>query len=124
MTVTPADKEGHCCVHVMKLIPSRMVGLYPAKDYSALGVASALFEFFTTYGITDVFISDPGSITASVTQLLLSWFGVRLRLSLTDRHESNMTEFSHQEMLRFLSALVHEERLIDSWESVQNIKLV
>ena len=47
VTVTPADKEGHCCVHVMKLIPSRLVGLSSAKDYSALGVASALFEFFT-----------------------------------------------------------------------------
>ena len=121
VTVTPADKEGHCCIQVMKLIPSRIVGLYPAKDYSALGVAFALFKFFTTYDITDVFISAPGAnITASVTRL----FGVRLRLSLTDRHESNMTERSHQEMLRFLSALVHEERLIDSWGSVQNIKLV
>ena len=36
-------------------------------------------------------------------------------MSLTDRHESNMVERTHRETLRFLSALVHDERLQDCW---------
>ena len=116
LSVSPPDKKGHCCIHVVKQLPSRLVGLYPATDYTAVGVARALFSYFVTYGISEVLISDPGSnITAEVVQLLLKWFGVRFRMSLTDRHESNMVERTHRETLRFLSALVHDERLQDCW---------
>lgn len=76
-SITPTDKEGYSYLHVIKLFPSRIVGLYPAKDLTAESLATALFQFFLTYGICDVLISDPGSnIDSNVTKLLLSWFGV------------------------------------------------
>jgi hypothetical protein len=98
------------------MLPSRLIALYPAKDMSAETLATAAFMFFTTYGITDVLITDPGSnINSQVVQFLLKWFGVRLRMSVVGRHQSNLVERSHRETLRFLSTLVHEERMIKSW---------
>jgi hypothetical protein len=114
--ITPADSEGFQYLHVFKMIPSRLVALYPSKTLSAESLASAAFQFFTTYGITDVLITDPGSnITSDVVKLLLEWFGIRLRISLTNRHQSNMVERTHREILRFLSTLVNAEGLKKSW---------
>lgn len=125
LTISPPDKDGHCCIHVVRMLPSRLTGLYPAKDYHALGVAHALFDFFTSYGISDVLITDPGSnITAEVTQQLITWFGVQHRLSLVDRHESNLVERTNSEILRFITALCSEERIVDRWGSPMVIKLV
>jgi len=114
--VTPADAEGFMYLHVFKLMPSRMVALYPSKTLSAESLASAAFQFFVTYGITDVLITDPGSnITSEVLRLLLNWFGVRLRVSLVGRHQSNGVERTHREVLRFLTILVNSERVKGSW---------
>ncbi len=59
--VSPADQEGYQYIHVFKLLPSRLVGLYPAKDLTAESLATAIFQFFTTYGVTEVIMTDPGS---------------------------------------------------------------
>ena len=125
LTISPVDKDGHCCVHVARLLPSRITGLYPANDYHAIGVAHALFDFFTTYGVTDVLITALGSnITAEVTQQLLQWFGIDRRLSLVDRHQSNLAERTNSEILRFITTLWQEERIVDRWSSPLVIKLV
>ena len=114
--VTPADEEGYQYIHVFKLFPSRLVGLYPSKDLTSDSLALAMFQFFVTYGLTDVLITDPGSnITSEVIEKLLAWFGVRLRLSIVARHESNGVERTNREVLRFLQLLVHSERLIKIW---------
>ena len=123
--VTPADKNGNQYIHVFKLLPSRLVGLYVASDLTAESLALAMFQFFTTYGVTDVLITDPGSnINSEVTKSLLSWFGVRLRMSIVGRHESNYVERTNREVLRFLSALVHSERLEASWSEPYVISTV
>ena len=114
--VSPADEEGFQYLHVFKLIPSRLVGLYPSKDLSADSLAEAMFRFFTTYGITEVIMTDPGSnINSQVVKTLLSWFGVRLRMSIVGRHESNYVERTNREVLRFRRALVHTDRLQNVW---------
>ena len=89
------DDDGNRFLHVFKSIPGRMVDLYPTSTLSADDLASAIFQYFTKYGISEVLITDPGSnITSNVVQLLLKWFGVRLRVSLTNRHQSNNVERS------------------------------
>ncbi len=81
--ITPPDDEGFKYLHVFKLIPSRLIGLYPAKDLSAESLASAMFLFFTTYGLTDVLLTDPGSnINSDVVTTLLKWTGVSLLMSI------------------------------------------
>ena len=114
--VTPATKDGYKYLHHVRLLPARLSALYPAKDLSAESVALALFQFFVTYGISEVLITDPGSnINSSVVKLLLKWMGVRLRMSITNRHQSNFVERTHREVIRFLTDLVHEERVIRIW---------
>ena len=114
--VSPADEEGYMALHCVRMIPSRLIGLYPVKELGAEGVALALFQYFVTYGVTEVLITDPGSnINADAVKLLLLWFGIRLRMSLTNRHQSSLIERSHRETLRFLSDLVHEERVVKIW---------
>jgi hypothetical protein len=123
--VTPADAEGYQYIHVFKLLPSRLVGLYPAKDLSSEGLASAMFQFFVTYGIVEVLITDPGSnIDSAVVTLLLQWFGVRLRMSIVGRHQSNGVERTNKEILRFISGIVHCERLAHCWSKPQVISTV
>jgi hypothetical protein len=90
--------------------------LYPAKDLSADSLAEAMFRFFTTYGISEVVMTDPGSnINSQVVKTLLAWFGIRLRMSIVGRHESNYVERTNGETLRFLTALVHTERVHKIW---------
>jgi hypothetical protein len=92
------------------------VGLYPSKDLTAESLALALFQFFVTYGVVDVLVTDAGSnIDSEVTRLLLDWFGVRLRMSLVNRHQSNGVERTHREILKFLSMLVSDERMANLW---------
>jgi hypothetical protein len=123
--VTPPCKEGYKYLHVFRMIPSRLVALYPSKDLSAESLAMAAFQFFLTYGISDVLITDPGSnINSSVVKHLLSWFGIRLRMSLVNRHQSNMVERSHRETLRFLRNLVQQERVKDVWSKPHILGIV
>jgi hypothetical protein len=123
--VTPPDQEGFQYLHVFRMLPSRLIALYPSKDLTAESLATATFLFFTTYGITDVILTDPGSnITSHVMDLLLKWFGVRLRMSLVGRHQSNLVERSHRETLRFLSTLVNEERLRQCWSKPQVVATI
>ena len=123
--ISPPDNEGFQYIHVFKLIPSRLVGLYPAKDLTAEGLAAVMYLFFMTYGMTDVLITDPGSnINSEVVKTLLQWTGIRLRMSIVGRHESCMVERSHRETLRFLSTLVNEERLKKIWSKPQVIATI
>ena len=110
------DKLGRQYLHVFKFIPSRLVFLYPAETLTAENLATAMFVCFTTYGVTDILITDPGSnIDSQTVDVLMRWMGIRLRMSLVGRHQSNMVERSHRETLRFLSTLVNEERIRDRW---------
>ena len=123
--ITPADAEGFQYLHVFKLIPSRLLALYPSKTLNAESLASAAFQFFVTYGITDVLITDPGSnINSEVVKLLLQWFGIRLRMSITGRHQSNMVERSHREILKHLTLLVNAEGLRKIWSKPHVIGII
>jgi hypothetical protein len=123
--ISPEDSDGYKYIHVLKLMPSRLVGLYPSRDLTAESLALALFQFFLTYGVVDVLITDPGSnIDSAVTKLLLTWFGVRLRMSLVNRHQSNGVERTHREILKFLSMLVADERVANIWSKAHVLGVI
>jgi hypothetical protein len=89
---------------------------YPAKDYSAEEVARILFKHFCTFGAFDEIVSDPGSaFTSAVMAQLNIWLGVRHKVSLIGRHQSNGCEASSREFLRHLRTLVLDERIIHKW---------
>ena len=51
LTVTPAYKQGNNTLIVVVEHFSKHTGAYPAPDYSAMSLATALFQYFTTFGV-------------------------------------------------------------------------
>ena len=116
LTVTPMDSNGNTCVILLVEHYSHFPQAYPAKDYTAVTVAKALFKHFCTFGMFDQIASDPGSAFMSeVVQLLLQWLGLAHKVSLIQRHESNGCEGSNKQFLRHLTTLVMDERLKERW---------
>ena len=125
LTVTPADEEGNCNLIVLVEHYTKYVSAYPAVEYTALTLATALFRHFCTFGVFDEIWSDPGSdLMSGVVQQLNQWFGIRHVVSLVDRHESNGVEGSNKQIIRHLTALVHDTRSEKRWSSPTLLSLI
>ena len=81
--MSPPDKSGHTCIHVIVNQFTDFVALYPAKDHSANSAAQSLFEFFITYGSFYKIASAPGSeCTAALVKELTQLLGTRQHFSM------------------------------------------
>jgi hypothetical protein len=125
LTITPKDKFGHeLCVVVVNHF-TKLTGIYPVESHEAIHVARALFLYFCTYGLVDAIQTDPGTeFTAEVIAHLNGWLGVKHNFSLVNRHESNGVERTNREILRHISTLVHDQRVVDRWSDPVIIGIV
>jgi hypothetical protein len=125
LTVTPESSDGTKYLIVIYNLFTKFVALYPTKDKTAESLAKSLLRHFSTYGLVDSIISDPGSdLTSQIIEHLNSYLGIRHTISLVDRHESNGVERIHQEILRHLRTMIHDSRLLDKWTDPVILSLV
>ena len=108
----------HGNTHLIVIVDhyKKYVWAHVAKDYSAISVATALFIFYSTFGVFDEVWSDAGSnILNEVVEQLNKWLQVKHVVALVDRHETNGVEGSNKQILRHLRTLVHDFRIKDRW---------
>jgi len=125
VTVTPMDRNGNKCVILIVEHFSHFPQAYAAKSYDETSVVSALLKHFATFGMFDEIVSDPGSaFMSAVVKQFNTWVGIRHKVSLVGRHESNGCEGSGKQFLRHLQTLVSDERLIDRWSDDTVLPLI
>ena len=125
LTVTPADSKSNSKIIVVVVHFTKFAMGYAFPEVNAINIASALFQFFCSYGIYQNIITDPGSEFGNeIVQYLTDWFGIKHIFSLVDRHQSNGVESTNKQILRHLKALVHSERAITKWSDPTMLSLV
>jgi hypothetical protein len=119
------DKNGNTCAIIFVEHFSHFPQVYAAKDYSAETVVETMIEHFSRFGVFDELISDPGSAFMSdVHKRYTELMGIRHKVSLVGRHESNGCESSGREFIRHLRTLVNDKRLVDRWSDKTVLPLI
>ena len=125
LTITPADIHGNSVAIVIVVLFSKLVFVYPCRDYTAKTLAMALFKFYSQYGVFEQIRSDPGSnLTSEAIALLHSWLGMQQVFSLVDVHTSNGVERTNGRILEHLRKLVIDESVQQSWSDDSVLPLV
>jgi hypothetical protein len=110
------DKEGYIGLLVIVTMSTKLASLHPIKDESSSTLARELFQFYARYGLYELISVDPGSnISQAVVEELNNLLGVRMKVSLVDRHESNGAEGTNAQVLRHIRMLVQDSRAKDNW---------
>ena len=125
VTITPESANGYKTAIVIADLFTRLVRVYPVKEYDSASVADCLKDWIITYGAYDVVQSDPGSdiLGGAVDAINHRWKMTR-KVSLVDRHESNGNERLIQEILRHLRTLVDDDRAKHLWDTPDYIGFV
>jgi len=119
------DKNGNTCAIILVEHFSHFPQVYAAKDYGADTVVETLIQHFSTFGAFDELVSDPGSAFMSdVVKQFNNLMGIRHKVSLVGRHESNGCESLGGQFIRHLRTLVNDKRLVDRWSDKTVLPLI
>jgi len=112
------DRWGYVAGLIVAEHWSKFVQIYALKTYTAEEVAGILLTHISRYGLFDSLASDPGSVFLSDVVLTLNrWLGLKSKISLVQRHESNGCERIGQEATRHLRNICLDERARKTWSS-------
>jgi hypothetical protein len=115
LAVSP-DSAGNSYILVVYNPFTRLIHLFPTQNTDAMTTARCLLVYFATYGMVDIFHSDPGSnYTAEVFRLLLQWLGVHQSLTLVNNPQADGVEPMNREILYRLRVLCADKRLKHQW---------
>ena len=125
LSITPPDKHGNKAAIVVVEHFSHFVSIYPCSSYDEDTVVTALIKHYSTFGLFDEIASDPGSaFMSNAVARINEIFGVRHKVSLVGRHESNGVEGSIKQILRHLRTLVFEKGFKDRWSDDTVLPLI
>ena len=128
VTITPTSEgehEGYKGITVIVNLFSGHAELYPYKESTAMHDSICLHDYMSRYGRFDEIRTDPGTdFKSKILEQLNKWYGITHVFSLVDRHQSNGAERVIQEVVRHLSALVNDERVITNWAQPEYISSV
>ena len=112
------DNLGNEYIINIVVLHTKLCWGYPAPTHDAVSMATAIFVFFSQYGLFDSIISDPGSdLMSDTVKHLNRYLGQNHVVSLVDRHQSCGVEKTNHETLRHLKALAMDERINKQWSS-------
>ena len=116
VTITPKSKDGYKGITVIVNMLTGDADLFPYKELTGEHDCRCLHDYFSRNGVFDEVRTDPGSdFKSKILESLQKWYGINHVFSITDRHESNGVERLIAEIIRHLSALVQDERLVERW---------
>ena len=125
VTMQPASKNGYKGITVIVNLFSGHTELYPYKHSTGEHDALCLHDYFSRYGRFDEVHTDPGTdFKSKILEQFNRWYGITHIFSLIDRHESNGCERVIQEVIKHLSALLQEERIVDKWDEEEVISSI
>ena len=125
LEISPPDKHGHKYIYSMMNLGTGMAMGFATKTGTAEDAANAMVFWMSIFGLTSLWVSDPGSDFKSGTiKHLLEYFGPRHQFSLVDRHESCGIEPLNREVVRYIRTIVAEEGLHDCWGEQKVIGVV
>jgi hypothetical protein len=121
LSMTLADSFGHDKLKVIMDYFSKHVRLYVTDNHVGQTLAQHLYDHYYTWGRYDTIITDLGSnSTSQDVEQLNKWIGIQDQKSLVGRHESHGVEGSNKQIIRYLRALVSDERVMHRW-SLHNV---
>ena len=111
-------RDGNQYLLVIYNMFTKHVVLRLMRDKTARACASALFLYFSQFGLCDIVHSDLGSDFTSkeVTDLLSQYLGVERTYALQGNPQADGVEPVVKEVLRHLTALVLDEDMKTSWD--------
>ena len=114
--ITPHGKEGQTHIYVVVNLFTKLASLSTGVTVSAENLVYAIWKYWTTYGHTDMIISDLGSdLNSKVFAELVKLMGMRHTFSIADRH-ANGSERTIKEVVRHLRAISYDARIDDIYD--------
>jgi len=106
--ITPHGEDGHTHINVVVNLFTKLVSFYPVKGVTAINLANSCWKHWSSYGPTDMIISDQGpDLTSGLFDQLTEYMGMRHIFSIADKH-ANGVERTIGEIVRHLRAKVYD----------------
>lgn len=118
-TIGPLNKSAEGYEYILVIIDnfSRFCELYPLISVGAEEATRCLFDFFNRYGIADEVLTDKGTQFANdMFTNLVRFYDSKPLLTITaSKQENSIVERRNKEVIRYLSALIFDSRVVTDW---------
>jgi hypothetical protein len=116
VAISPPGKTGLDNLIVVVNLFTKLTALYPVQGCSAKNPAHSMWQYWCTFGHTDVIISDQGpDLKSDLMAELVRLMGIRHVFSRVDKH-ANGVERVNKKVVRHLRCLVWDRNIRDVFD--------